>query len=120
MIELESCVWLRANLAAPVMHFYSGPPMHLLSGVDRLLARAHQVQQQLLHERKWDTQGLVQQADPNRTYTALLLRLSWLAPDITHAILRGRQPATLTADKLSRVTRIPLDWQAQREALGFQ
>jgi site-specific DNA recombinase len=86
----------------------------------RLLARAHQVQQQLLHERKWDTQGLVQQADPNRTYTALLLRLSWLAPDITHAILRGRQPATLTADKLSRVTRIPLDWQAQREALGFQ
>jgi site-specific DNA recombinase len=84
------------------------------------LARAHQVQQQLLHERKWDTQGLVQQADPNRTYTALLLRLSWLAPDITHAILRGRQPATLTADKLSRVTRIPLDWQAQREALGFQ
>jgi len=55
-------------------------------------------------------------ADPNRTYTALLLRLSWLAPDITHAILRGRQPATLTADN----TRIPLDWQAQREALGFR
>jgi site-specific DNA recombinase len=85
----------------------------------RLLARAHQVQQQLLHERKSDTQRLVQQADPNRTYTALLLRLSWLAPDITQAILRGRQPAPLTADKLSRVTRIPLDWQAQREALGF-
>ena len=53
----------------------------------RLLARAHQVQQQLLHERKSDTQRLVQQADPNRTYTALLLRLSWLAPDITQAIL---------------------------------
>ena len=33
-IELESCVWRRANLAAPVMQFYSGPPMHLLSGVD--------------------------------------------------------------------------------------
>ena len=40
-------------------------------------------------------------------------------PDITQAILRGRQPATLTADKLSRITRIPFDWQAQREALGF-
>jgi site-specific DNA recombinase len=85
----------------------------------RLLARAHQVQQQLLHERTCDAHGLVQQADPSRTYTALLLRLSWLAPDITQAILRGRQPATLTADKLSRVTRIPLDWQAQRDALGF-
>jgi site-specific DNA recombinase len=85
----------------------------------RLLARAHQVQQRLLREPERDPQGLAQQVDPNRTYTALLLRLSWLAPDITQAILRGRQPATLTADKLSRATRIPLDWQAQREALGF-
>ncbi len=83
----------------------------------RLLARAHQVQKEILHERKRDAQ--VQRADPNRSYTALLLRLSWLAPDITHAILRGRQPTTLTADKLSRVTRVPLDWLAQREALGF-
>ena len=84
----------------------------------RLLARAHQVQQQMLHERKRDAQ-VAAAADPNRTYTALLLRLSWLAPDITQAILRGRQPTTLTADKLSRVTRVPLDWLAQREALGF-
>jgi hypothetical protein len=33
LIELESCVWRRANLAAPVMHFYSGPPMHFLSAL---------------------------------------------------------------------------------------
>jgi hypothetical protein len=34
-------------------------------------------------------------------------------------ILRGHQPPSLTADELSRATRIPIDWQAQRAALGF-
>lgn len=85
----------------------------------RLLARAHQLQQLLLQDSKRNIQELAQYADLNRTYTTLLLRLSWLAPDITQAILRGHQPPTLTADKLSRATRISIDWQAQRAALGF-
>ena len=85
----------------------------------RLLARAHQLQQQLLHDSKLNVQELAQRANLNRTYITLLLRLSWLAPDITHAILRGHQPPTLTADRLARATRIPIDWQAQRDALGF-
>ena len=84
-----------------------------------LLARAHQLQQLLLQDSKRNIQELAQYADLNRTYTTLLLRLSWLAPDITQAILRGHQPPTLTADKLSRATRISIDWQAQRAALGF-
>src|SRR5271165_6055919 len=33
-IELESGVRRGAAWPPPVMHFYSGPPMHLLSGVD--------------------------------------------------------------------------------------
>jgi hypothetical protein len=33
-IELESGVRRGACLAPPVMHFYSGQPMHFLSGVD--------------------------------------------------------------------------------------
>jgi hypothetical protein len=46
-------------------------------------------------------------------YTSRLLPLAYLAPDITEAILAGRQPrshslATLTAQPL------PLDWDAQR------
>ncbi|HEY6432370.1 MAG TPA: hypothetical protein VIZ17_10350, partial [Acetobacteraceae bacterium] len=66
-----------------------------------------------------DAQALAQRTNLNRTYMTLLLRLSWLAPDITQAILQGHQPPTLTADKLARTTRIPLDWRAQRELLGF-
>jgi hypothetical protein len=53
-----------------------------------------------------------------RDYFSVLLRLSYLAPDITKAILDGRQPVTLTRQKLARGP-IPFEWQGQREALGF-
>ena len=52
-------------------------------------------------------------------YFTRLLRLGFLAPDITQAILHGRQPADLRAQKLMADTRPPLDWHDQRIALGF-
>jgi site-specific DNA recombinase len=45
--------------------------------------------------------------------------LTFLAPDIVAAILAGKQPAGLTANKLMADTRLPLDWTEQRSALGF-
>ncbi len=53
------------------------------------------------------------------TYAARLIRLNYLAPDIVAAILDGKQPVDLTANKLMADTRLPLDWRAQRAALGF-
>ena len=47
------------------------------------------------------------------------IRLSYLAPDITQAILEGRQPRDLTAEKLLAHSRLPLAWRDQRTALGF-
>jgi site-specific DNA recombinase len=52
-------------------------------------------------------------------YAARLIRLNYLAPDIVAAILDGKQPVELTASKLMTDTRLPLDWRAQRAALGF-
>ena len=52
-------------------------------------------------------------------YFTLLLRLTYLAPDITQAILQGKHPPTLTASVLSRIYRLPLDWTEQRRLLGF-
>ncbi len=52
-------------------------------------------------------------------YFTRMLRLGFLAPDITQAILHGRQPADLTAQKPMADTRLPLDWHDQRTALGF-
>ncbi len=43
--------------------------------------------------------------------------LTLLAPDITEAILFGKQPKGL---KLSQFLRnMPLDWEAQRQTFGF-
>jgi hypothetical protein len=46
-------------------------------------------------------------------------RTSYLAPDITQAILEGSQPRDLTAEKLLAHSRLPLAWHDQRTALGF-
>ncbi|KIN76963.1 recombinase family protein [Sulfitobacter mediterraneus] len=48
-----------------------------------------------------------------------ILPLAWLAPDISTAILEGRQPQHLTAKKLRSLPELPLDWQEQRKILGF-
>ena len=53
------------------------------------------------------------------SYFTRLVRLSYLAPDLTEAILDGRQPHDLTADKLLANSRLPLRWQEQRTVLGF-
>ena len=53
------------------------------------------------------------------SYFTRLVRLSYLAPDITEAILDGRQPRDLTADKLLAHSRLPLGWHEQRSVLGF-
>lgn len=44
-------------------------------------------------------------------------KLTLLAPDIVEAILDGRQPAALQMDALLKP--MPLDWAAQRAALGL-
>ncbi len=48
-----------------------------------------------------------------------LLRLTFLAPDITRAILEGRQPGSFTAQKLVTYSALPFAWPEQRQALGF-
>jgi DNA invertase Pin-like site-specific DNA recombinase len=53
------------------------------------------------------------------SYFTRLVRLSYLAPDITQAILDGRQPRHLTADKMLAHSRLPLAWHEQRTVLGF-
>ena len=47
-----------------------------------------------------------------------ILPLAWLAPDISTAILEGRQPQYLSAKKLRSLPDLPLDWQDQRKILG--
>jgi hypothetical protein len=63
--------------------------------------------------------ALAKQEGVSPSYFTRLVRLSYLAPDITQAIFDGRQPPDLTADKLLAHSRLPLAWQDQRTLLGF-
>jgi hypothetical protein len=53
------------------------------------------------------------------SYFTRVLRIAYLAPDIVEAIIDGKQPPELTANRLVRVKDLPIDWPGQREALGF-
>ena len=46
-----------------------------------------------------------------------VLPLAFLAPDITKAILTGKQPADLTAKRLKRIGKLPTCWSEQRQLL---
>jgi site-specific DNA recombinase len=52
------------------------------------------------------------------SYYSQILRLAYLAPDVTNAILEGRQPSGLTATMIEH-SGLPLSWQRERSALGF-
>jgi hypothetical protein len=53
------------------------------------------------------------------SYATRLFRLTLLAPDLVSAILGGKHPPELTAQRLMDDTRLPLDWSEQRKSLGF-
>ena len=50
-----------------------------------------------------------------RSYVSRVMRATLLAPDIIEAILDGRQPKHMT---LTDLTRMPNDWNEQREYFG--
>jgi len=85
----------------------------------RLLVRAHRFNATLAGSGGTPFAALAKQEGVSPSYFTRLVRLSYLAPDITQAILDGRQPSDLTADKLLAHSRLSLAWQDQRTLLGF-
>lgn len=85
----------------------------------RLLARAHTIRDRTWADISLGIDEIASQDDLVRSYVTRLLRLTFLAPDIVTRILAGRQPVDLTANRLMRDTRLPLDWAEQRRVLGF-
>ncbi len=55
-----------------------------------------------------------------RSYFTRVFRLNFLAPEITAAILQGRQPPELTANKLMLAGQLAPTWPAQRRQLGLK
>jgi len=85
----------------------------------KLLIRARRFSATLLDSDGVPFAALAKRQGVSPSYFTRLVRLSYLAPDITEAILDGRQPRDLTADKLLAHSRLPLGWPEQRNVLGF-
>ena len=85
----------------------------------KLLLRARRFHATLVNSECASFAVLADREGVSRSYFTRLVRLSYLAPDITQAILDGRQPPDLTAEKLLEHSRLPLAWHDQRTLLGF-
>ena len=85
----------------------------------KLLIRARRFNATLLDSDGVPFAVLAKRQGVSASYFTRLVRLSYLAPDITEAILNGRQPPDLSADKLLAHSRLPLTWHEQRSVLGF-
>src|SRR3954454_3942089 len=89
------------------------------SNLTKLLVRAHRLKEKLRGKPGARIADLAMTEKLSPSYVAMLLRLTFLAPDITRAILDGRQPSGFTAQQLVTHAALPLAWPDQREALGF-
>ena len=87
-------------------------------GLLKLISRAQELQEIFTRGGR-PISEMAEAAGVSNSYFTRMLRLSFLAPDITRAILHGHQPAELTARKLMADTRTPIDWDEQRAGLGF-
>jgi site-specific DNA recombinase len=90
-------------------------------GLLRIIARAHDIHARLAEDTKLTVHDIAREESITAGYIYVLLRLRWLAPDITTAIVNGQQPLDLNAQKLMRMaTHFPADWAEQRALLGFR
>jgi site-specific DNA recombinase len=85
----------------------------------RVLVRGQKIAKRLFEPNCPPIEAVAQEEEITASYATRLVRLAFLAPDLVAAILAGKQPSGLTANKLMADTRLPLEWQDQRAALGF-
>ena len=84
-----------------------------------LLARAHAFLGALTDGSASNTVEVAALFGVHRAEVSRLLPLAFLAPSITEAILKGKQPVELSARKLSREIDLPLLWSEQPQAVGL-
>jgi hypothetical protein len=79
--------------------------------------RAHRWRQQIESGQFRSAAGLAADEKITDSFVARMLCLTLLAPDITEAILEGRQPKGL---KLATLLRgMPFEWEEQRNSYGI-
>jgi site-specific DNA recombinase len=94
-------------------------PARIDARLVKALRRAHQWFGELTSGQVKTLKDIVDREGIDKSYISRTMMLAFLAPDITEAILAGRQPVDLTIERLIKHTDLPLEWEAQRRLLGF-
>lgn len=76
------------------------------------LARAHRFKRMLLSGEAESIDAIATRVGSERTHIGRTLKLAFLSPALTEAILDGRQPAGLSLAQLLDAD-LPISWQAQ-------
>jgi hypothetical protein len=85
----------------------------------KLFVKAYELQGKFLQGNAASIAEFARREGMSESHITRHLRLAFVAPDIVKAILSGQHPPSLTAASLIKDTRLPLNWMAQRSALGF-
>ena len=85
----------------------------------RLLSKAHTWFNLITSGKAKSIGEISVQENLSRPHVSKIITLAFMAPDLVRAILDGKQPTELTANKLMRRLPLPIDWREQRTYLGF-
>jgi hypothetical protein len=81
----------------------------------KAVARAHDWVERIAKGEMPHQRAIAAEAGLHRRYVGRIIQMAFLAPDITEAILEGRQPPHMTLDTL--MAEMPADWAGQRKQL---
>ncbi|WP_137702213.1 recombinase family protein [Marimonas lutisalis] len=124
-----TCAPIAANIEAPYQKSQNGRARPIVIAPEGAIRRDPDLITLVADARRWAGEVLegktstirqIEEREGLRSGSvSRILPLAWLAPDITTAILEGRQPPHLNAKALRSLPDLPLDWKEQRQILGF-
>jgi hypothetical protein len=105
----------RKQILSPAGTAPWSPAPRVDSALVKAMVRAHRWRHMLESGEYTSSAELAKAEKVNDSYLSRILRLTLIAPDITEAILAGRQPSTLQLDDL--LTPLPSAWAKQHSVL---
>ncbi|MBU1212622.1 MAG: hypothetical protein KJ587_15315 [Alphaproteobacteria bacterium] len=97
----------------------AGPPRPSDRSLKRLVAQARQFNGLVMNSNARSMRELAVEVGVSGSYFTRVFRLNFLAPDITKAILQGRQPPEFSAFLLMSTGQFAGCWSEQRRRFGF-
>ncbi|MDP9051735.1 MAG: recombinase family protein, partial [Acidobacteriota bacterium] len=86
-----------------------------LPSLTKAVARAHDWVDRIARGQMPNQRAIAAETGLHRRYVGRIIQMAFLAPDITEAILEGKQPPHMTLDTV--MADMPLDWVGQRKQL---